>query len=294
LKKLLLLALLLTSCAPGVRYSLHENNDIFKPTENGDRDFSQGVRVAVEVPDSSGSTAYFIGQNFYTPDHKQLTELQPNDRPYSGYLYAGADFKYRKSPTLQNVFGITGGIVGPHSYAEQTQNTVHSWLGQQTAKGWDNQIGDEIGIILKAEQNEAHFLSEHFDWLTTLGAHAGNVFTQGYAGINFRAGYNLPDPFSSPGIVYPRGQYEEKRRLAYYLYGGPWLRAVAHNIFLDGNTFRDSHSVDKYPLVVEGRLGFAVEYGLYRFAYTYVFPTKEVHGAPAATDFGEITLSVGW
>lgn len=293
--KKLLLTLFLVSCTPGARYTLHEDNDYFKPTKNNDRNFSQGVRVARELPDETGSTVLFAGQNFYTPGKKYLVEAQPEDRPYAAYLYVGADYKYVRSETSIDVLGITVGIVGPHAYGEETQNGVHRFLDQRTAKGWDNQLEDELGIILKAERQYSVPLHSSFDLINTIGGHLGNVFTQAYAGTLFRYGYNLPSFFLSPGIIFPRLPGDsDTPKWSYYLYGGPYGRAVAQNIFLDGNTFRDSQSVDKENFVAEGRLGFAVERNLYRFAYTYVIQTKEFENEEIGNDWGEITLSLGW
>lgn len=282
-------------CTPGARHTLHWDNDIFKPTKNNDRDFSNGVRLTRETPDETGFTNIFIGQNFYTPGKKYLTEAQPNDRPYAGYLYAGTDYKYARSESIMDVFGVTAGIVGPHSYAEQTQNEVHRFLNQRTAKGWDNQLENEVGIIFKAERQYWHPCNSSLDFVHTIGGHLGNVFTQAYGNAYVRFGRNLHSIFGDPGIIYPRvPRTNVGIDWSYYLYAGPAARAVAHNIFLDGNTFKDSQSVDKYPFVAEGRLGFAIERGLYRFAYTYVITQREYKNEEANPDFGEITLSVGW
>jgi len=283
------------ACTPGARYTLHEDNDILKLTENKDRDFSQGLKLAVEIPDSSGSTSYYVAQSFYTPGKKYLTEAQPDDRPYAGYLYAGADYKYLRSETLMDVFGVTVGVVGPHSYAEQTQNKFHKLLGQREAKGWDNQLDDELGLIFKAERQYWHPYSTSLDFVHIIGGHLGNVFTQAYENSYIRFGHNLHSVFNSPGIIFPRvPRTTGFLNWSYYLYGGPMVRAVVQNIFLDGNTFRDSQSVDKYPFVAEGRLGFALEHGLYKAAYTYIIQTKEYETEQPSNDFGEITLSIGW
>lgn len=294
---LLICIVFITGCVPQAKYSLSEANDYLKFSKNRDRDFSQGLKVTTEIPDATGATDYFFANIFCTPSHKELTTPQPDDRPYAGYTYIGSDFKYRKSETVQDVFGITAGIIGPGSGSKQIQNQVHRWLGQNTAKGWGNQLDNEVGIILKAERSNILVLKPTFNMLTTYGAHLGNVFTQGYGGAEFRFGRNLPEPFNTPGIIYPRLETDfdpQQSQWSFYLYGGPYIRAVAQNIFLDGNTFRDSQSVEKYPIVTEGRLGFTVEYAGYRFSYTYIFQSKEFTTQAHNNDFGEITLAADW
>lgn len=52
-------------------------------------------------------------------------------------------------------------------------------------------------------------------------------------------------------------------------------RAVARNIFLDINTFRDSRSVDKDPLVGDLQFGIAVTWKNVRPGCTHVLRTRE-------------------
>lgn len=292
MRKYLLILLLLTSCTPGTRFILHEDNDILKLGKTDDRNFSQGIKLSADIPDDTGSQGYSVGQNFYTPGHKQNPNHQPNDRPYAGFLYGEALFKYRTSESIQDTIGFTAGIVGPHSYAEQTQNEFHRFLDQHTAKGWEHQIDDELGLMLTLERAVGRSLIEDSDVIGVGGVNLGNVFTQAYLGATFRWGYNLPGFFDhSIDIVYPRMPHEiEEKKLSAYLFAGPYARLVARNIFLDGNTFHESAHIDKEPFVAEGRAGFAVRYTRYQLAYTYVIQTHEFEGQEDGVDFGEVTL----
>lgn len=293
--KKLLLVLLLTSCSvtPGTKFTLQEANDIFSATANSDQNFTQGVKLNATIPDDTGSHSYGIGQNIFTPGNKQVKESQPEDRPYAGLTYGEAQYRYRKSPTLQDSIGGTVGIIGPHSYAEQSQNNVHRFINIPTAKGWDNQVHDELGLMLTLQREKAFPLTSNLDLVTLGGANLGNIFTQGYLGANFRVGPNLPDFFiNSVDIIYPRlPSRDSSKEWVYYAFGGPYVRAVLWNFSLDGNMFRDSASIDSTPLVAEGRLGFAVEYANYRGAYTYIMQTSEFEGQPSGNSFGQINLS---
>jgi len=283
----------LISCSQGNRYSLDFANDLLKPTKNNDRDFTHGTKFSADVPNSEGSATYAIGQNIYTPDNKQLTTPQPSKRPYAGWLYGEYDRHHIVTPDVQDSFGIIGGIVGPGSLAEQSQNGIHRLLGQKTAKGWNNQLHNEPGVILNAQREWAKHVTQNFDYKLEAGAEAGNVFTQALGGVRCRVGYNLPSQFDNVDIIYPRRTFGVSTVSA-FLYSGLYGRLVARNIFLDGNTFRDSQSVDKYPAVAEYRLGAVLEYQAYRAAYTYIIHTKEFTTDTWGNDFGEITLSVGW
>jgi len=66
---------------------------------------------------------------------------------------------------------------------------------------------------------------------------------------------------------------------------------VAHNIFLDGNTFRDSRSVKKENFVGDAQLGLAVVIDGVRLAYTHVLRTREYVGQDASDQFGAFSVS---
>ena len=70
--------------------------------------------------------------------------------------------------------------------------------------------------------------------------------------------------------------------------------AVLHNIFLDGNTFKDSHSVDKESFVADLMAGFAISYGRYKFSYSYVYRTKEYKNQSDPQIFESIQFSFSY
>ncbi|RPJ22911.1 MAG: DUF2219 family protein, partial [Desulfobacteraceae bacterium] len=63
------------------------------------------------------------------------------------------------------------------------------------------------------------------------------------------------------------------------------------NVFLDGNTFTDSHSVDKKPFVGDLQTGLVVQYDRFRITYTQIFRTKEFDGQEDGDIFGSVSLS---
>ena len=67
---------------------------------------------------------------------------------------------------------------------------------------------------------------------------------------------------------------------------------VARNIFLDGNTFRDSRSVDREPLVADIQAGVALTWRKYRFSYTHVRRTREFRTQKGSDNFGAVSFSM--
>jgi hypothetical protein len=70
--------------------------------------------------------------------------------------------------------------------------------------------------------------------------------------------------------------------------------AIARNILLDGNTFTDSHSVDKKPFICRfsGGIGFII----HRFKITYanVYETKSFYGQKSSQSYGSFTISYSY
>jgi len=69
------------------------------------------------------------------------------------------------------------------------------------------------------------------------------------------------------------------------------VRAVARDIFLDGNTFSDSHSVDKNYLVADVAGGLAVSYRSVIVTWTQVRRSKEFKEQENSHSFGAIAIS---
>lgn len=77
----------------------------------------------------------------------------------------------------------------------------------------------------------------------------------------------------------------------WYLFAGADGRAVARNIFLDGNTFRDSPSIDKEHFVADLSAGLALTFERVRISYTVVYRTKEFQGQDDNDLFGSVGLT---
>ena len=66
---------------------------------------------------------------------------------------------------------------------------------------------------------------------------------------------------------------------------------VLHDVTLDGNSFRDSHSVDKKYLVGDVGYGLAIMHGRWKFALARYHRSREFEGQREAPVFGSFTIS---
>lgn len=239
-----------------------------------------------------------LGQNMYTPTDLKQTALIPNDRPYAGWLYGSVGLVSDTGKRLDNAM-LTVGVVGSASLAKPTQRWVHEVIGSPDPKGWDNQLRDELGVVLTFERKwrslyEISPFGIGVDMTPHVGVNLGNVNTDASVGTMFRLGFDLPSDYGPPRIrpSLPGSDFFiPTSTLGGYLFAGVEGRAVARNIFLDGNTFRDSPSVDKKIFVGSLQAGAALTFESMRLSYTHVFQTREFDGQAKPQQFGAITLS---
>ena len=126
------------------------------------------------------------------------------------------------------------------------------------------------------------------------GAAIGNVFTHAAAGATVRLGTDLNTADGVPRIrpSLPGSSYfEPSPTWDWQLFAGGEVRAVARNIFLDGNTFRKSHRVEKEVFVADFQLGLAVTVGRARLSLTNIFRSPEFTKQTEWDEFGAISLA---
>ena len=248
---------------------------------------------------------FTLGQNIYTPDDTESFDVVEDDRPYAGWLYLGVGVVW-KNAEVRNSLVLNIGVVGSWSYAQEAQRLVHDLRGLGHPNGWDNQLHNELGIVATYQREwrwPKHERRVGFDWelLPHAGFAVGNVETYANVGAELRAGLNLPDDFGTTAIgpaattstpVDGRQGAERARfDLGLYLFARADGRAVAHNIFLDGNTFGDSPSVDRKWFVADLSVGAAVNYKNTKFAYAFVYRTEEFYGQKEAQIFGTVSVN---
>ena len=259
--------------------------------------FKQNAPDTVDALETRASLS--IGQNIYTPEDTTAVQWVPQDRPYAGWLYAGFGIEANQGSRRCDKLGLEIGVVGPDSLAENVQSFWHSLFGLNVPKGWDNQLNNEPGLVLSYVQMRRYevknlFLGLDFDLLPNLGGSLGNVFTYAQAGLAIRFGSDLSYDFGPPRIRpgLPGSSYfRPKKGFFWYVFGGFQGRAVLRNIFLDGNTFSDSHSVEKEPFVGDLQAGLVVQWDSFRISYTQVVRSKEFEGQDLSDVFGSLSLS---
>jgi lipid A 3-O-deacylase len=293
-------------------------NDLF---HGSDRHYTNGLRLSWLSPRGSESSPHLhwvrevleligrseneetrfglaIGQSMYTPEDDQRRDLIIDDRPYAGWLYAAMSLhSVLNSNTLESV-ELNLGIVGPEALGRQGQDLIHEVRFISRFKGWDNQLKNEPGLLLLYERKWRSYsaaLSKTLaaDLIPHAGFALGNVATGLNLGGSARVGWNIPEDFGPPSLIEGMTALDPKldNKSSFYFFTSVDGRFVAHNIFLDGNTFTDSHSVDKRQWVADLSVGAAWRIGRVQFAYSNVLRTKEFEGQPDDARYGSISVS---
>lgn len=309
---------------------LEENDSLFF---NSDKHYTQGLRLSNLSPSIGAESGWngpfdwaggilpvfreeeggqrsrryslLLGQNLFTPKNLAIRPPERRDRPYAGWLYAGVSLLQESAGFHLENLELDLGIVGPGALGKQVQNDFHQLIGAQTAEGWSKQIQNEPGVMLSYERLwRLHLIGDGdngVDFVPQAGATVGNIFTYGDVGGMLRIGRHLSADYG-PVRIRPAlsgTDYFEGARLdgdfGYYIYAGTQGRVVGLNIFLDGNSFRQSASIEKKDLVADFQAGIAFFWSTaFRLDFSVVRRTREFAGQSHPDEIGTAAFSFSW
>lgn len=267
-----------------------------------------------------------IGQLMFTPSDPTATQVINDDRPYAGYLYSTFGYHTRDNSQLDTI-EVSLGMVGQASLAKETQDIIHDLRGIDRFHGWEGQLHNEPVFQMLYEHKDRYGLGllapnwkppdwwdsnwyPQHDFITHLGANIGNAAIYANTGFEYRIGFGLPGDFgsaslrpggdnSAPGQLDSRSSIDDAKpptpkESSVHLFASFDGRAVARDIFLDGNTFQDSHSVDKKYLVGDVSLGLGLIHRRWKFSLARVWRSKEYDGQQEPHKFGSVSLSYSY
>ena len=307
-------------------FSIAVENDSL--SSGADRNYTSGIKLAyVSQVDEvagflsgtrgltralSGSDPDFwgiaIGQSIFTPENITANPAPPGQHPYAGWLYmqimvgAEEDRPGNLEPRYLDTYELELGITGPSALGEEAQRGIHQALGAPDPQGWDSQLNDEVAFAVSFDrrwrptwaQLSTDIAGLEFDLTPSAGVSLGTLRTEARAGIAARLGWRLDNDYGPPRVRPSLAGVEHFSggALSWQVFAGVQGRAVGHNLFLDGNTYEDSASVDRTPFVADFQTGFSISAGDWRLAYTYVWRTEEFETQPTRQDFGALAISV--
>jgi hypothetical protein len=260
--------------------------------------------VLQQITDNRGNMQFglFLGQNLYTPKVITTAAPQPFDRPWAAWLYAGGVAQNVEANRLQTV-ELDLGVIGPAALGKLVQTGWHKLVDADKPQGWHNQLRNEPGVLLAYLEKWRYGPVSGLQAVPHFGITVGNVMTLARAGGIVRAGTNMSG--FGPDTIEPGGAMLQRTRLLddgatrnapeWYVFAGFDTRLVARNIFLDGNTFRNSASVDRKVLVYDVKGGVSLRIAPVRLSLTYVRRSAEF-STPAGSGGTQRfqSFNVGW
>lgn len=312
------------------RFSVVEEND--SVLFGSDKYYTQGLEMAYLGPEVEAGSAWIapfdalgdlgpfdvdgagevsrrfeilLGQSLFTPEDTARRDPDPSDRPYAGWFYGGIGLIQDTDRRRLDHLELLAGAVGPDAFGRKTQNDYHQFLGVDRSRGWDEQLRNEPGVMLSYER-KWRFLQPigggfAVDAIPELGITVGNVMDYVAAGGMLRFGRNLEADYGPQrirpalsGTPYFNSGYLDGP-FGFYFFVGTQGRAVARNLFLDGNTFRGSRSVDSEALVGDLTGGLALFWGdAVRLDTAITYRTEEFEDQDQGTTIWGLNMTVGF
>ncbi len=238
---------------------------------------------------------FSIGQQLYTPTDFRAASIVPKERPYAGWLFSRWAIHANDSRQSQTL-AIDLGVTGPAAQGESSQNFFHRLEGYPRFQGWNNQLRNELGLQVSGEWRTLLTRTQQTRLIGHYGMGLGNVETYLNAGMQWKFASALADNHALPSSMRPASAV----RSVALTQSGPspqWFvgidtRAVARNIFLDGNTRSPGHSVNRKPVVGELSMGLVWNWLMADLALTLNLRSHEYEKQTYNHLFGGMTISL--
>ena len=296
-------------------FSLLEENDFFSLNNDSDIHYTQGLRIEfmrqlhhkpnffwiIPLPlydtVSYGFNSGFVfAQNMYTPQVIDSLIVQPNDRPFAAWLYAGSKIQVVDMYfNWQDTYEVTIGLLGKAALGDPIQSGVH-WLLDDPNPTWVGEVNPSIPVAL--------LLSFDRRWMIDLcsncgkfgsyivpaaGFRLGNVFTDLNAGATLFFGFNAPRTFDA-GRINPSVLGINAVNFRLYFSAQGTGRLGLFNFSLD-HKFGNNYRVHREPLVGDVIFGAHLEIFRFMVSLLQVFRTPEVQEVSNYHDYGVIQLT---
>lgn len=194
---------------------------------------------------------YELGQMILNPVRFDSLNVETQDRPFAGYLYARFDQVRFYGTNSMWRWSTTIGTIGKSSQAEQVQRWYHNAMGLYDVKGWDDQLHSEWSLNIGMQYARSIFKKpqeqRRYDIAPVVQANLGNAFTDMGAGVLLRAGImeNYSNSAHWGGRVSSEKNKAPKHNKEIYFFVHPFITWQAYNAVLEGGVFTN----DKGPKV---------------------------------------------
>jgi hypothetical protein len=250
------------------------------------------------LPDPYGElqvTEFTIGQAMLTPEDIEKPVPDPNDAPYAGLLQLRAAYTVI-GDDVADTLGVTVGIVGPSSGADEVQRAVHKMVGATKPRGWDYQVKDEpVGQIERTRVwrfGPAPSEEPHADLLLVGSGTLGNLESAAGAALILRYGTRLERSFGTAAQIVGRVSTPMAIDGGWSVYIGGGAEYVYNQIFVSGGGLRSGQSGDLRHDQYAGYIGASYAWERFSLTFSFVNNSNLDKNASARQRFG--ALKLGW
>lgn len=167
----------------------------------------------------------------FTPKNIAVPDVQYNDRPYAGALYSIHSLQSIDNiKKIKVTSEIRLGVIGPLSFAKETQTWAHRVINYTKPEGWHNQVPNDIILNYNISiEKQVLQPSKNLLVVGNMETFSGTAYNGAGAGFMLRVGKfnNYFDDIS----VSPK---KAKDKFQLYVFMKPAIRFVLSNALLQG------------------------------------------------------------
>lgn len=247
------------------------------------------------LPDREYSLRYTVGHFIQTATEIKEEELTKADAPYVGLL-AWEVNATAYNDAIYDDLSLTLGVVGPAAGGEYIQKNLHSVIGANEPLGWDYQIDNELVFRAQARRVWRNFVmpvgNTEIDVISGVNVGVGNLLSDARAGGGIRWGQKLQSSFStsSPFVIQKMNGLMASPD-GWHLFANISSAYVLNDIFINGNTFKNSHRVELVHWQTAVSAGAQLNLDNWNFIYTFIYATDEYETQTEDTRFGNISVT---
>jgi len=241
--------------------------------------------------------AYTFGQAMNTPSDLSLEIPGENELPYSAFLFLSNSYVLVGEEYADEVNTIIG-LIGPAALGDEVQTFVHQITGSDEPRGWDNQLDNELVFQFSRARIRRAWVSGsgNSDLLLHARGSIGTLESGLSGGVMYRYGRGLPLSYVAPIFNSSRTANPAAIDGGWYAYVGARAAYTFNLVFADGNTFRDSGSIDYDQESIGVTMGFAYSWRNCSLTFAVnnaniIQTGEESEAIENLTEFGTITFA---
>lgn len=245
--------------------------------------------------DNNNIYGWGLAQFMFTPKNIAVPAIQYNDRPYAGALYSIHSLQsIDKNKKIKVTSEIRLGVIGPLSFAKETQTWAHRVINYTKPQGWHNQVPNDI-ILNYNISIEKQMLQPSKNLLVVgiIETFSGTTYNAAGAGFMLRVG-KFNNYFDNISV----SQKKNNSKSQLYVFMKPTIRVVLSNALLQGGLLNQiSPQSNGYVLskdqierlIVLYDVGITFEKQKYSLTITQKFIGPEFKGQ-YTQEFGNFTM----